>query len=276
MRRAVVICLVAAAGATAIAQQAGSPDGRALVAREQAGNARFVVETRVARGAPYSADAISEFVQVLSDGNRIVRKTTTRLIRDGEGRTRRETIGAGGAVENVVITDPVSGNNFVLDVASRTAMRGNGAFAVMAGARGGRGSANTAIRVMQAGGATWSATAPDSAVEVTDLAKIVAARGGRGEGQTSREDLGEQTIEGVTATGSRTTTTIPAGQVGNEQPITIVSEQWYSNELQMLILTKHNDPRVGETIYRVTNITRSEPDQSLFQVPSDYTVRSPQ
>jgi hypothetical protein len=271
-----VICLVAAAGATAIAQQAGSPDGRALVAREQAGNARFVVETRVTRGAPYSADAVSEFVQVLSDGNRIVRKTTTRLVRDSEGRTRRETIGANGAVENVVITDPVSGNNFVLDPANRSAMRGNGAFAVMAGARGGRGSANTAITVTQAGGATWTATARDSAVEVTDPAKIVAARGGRGEGQTSREDLGEQTIEGVTATGSRTTTTIAAGAVGNEQPIMIVSEQWYSSELQMLILTKHNDPRVGETIYRVTNIARSEPDQSLFQMPADYTVRSPQ
>ena len=286
MKRAILIGLVAAAGATPlVAQQPVDRDTLAALEvklLEQRGNARFALETRRTRGAPYTADTVTEFVQVLSDGNRIVRRTSTHLVRDSEGRTRRETIGANGAVESVVITDPVGGNNFVLDPASRTAKKG-GAFVAFntAGARGGgaggRGGANTAVTITQANGGTWTSTArAEVEASVADLAKVVAARGGRGEGNATREDLGDQTIEGVTARGTRTTTSIAAGAVGNEQPIVIVSEQWYSSELQMLILTKHNDPRVGETVFRVTNISRSEPDQSLFQVPPDYTIHSPE
>ena len=86
--------------------------------------------------------------------------------------------------------------------------------------------------------------------------------------ETTKEDLGQQTIEGVTATGTRTTTVIPAGAIGNEQPIRIVSEEWTSPELQVLVLTKHSDPRTGETSYRLTGVTRTEPAKSLFEVPA--------
>jgi hypothetical protein len=86
-------------------------------------------------------------------------------------------------------------------------------------------------------------------------------------GETAREDLGQQTIEGVTATGTRTTTVIPAGAIGNEQPIKIMSEEWTSSELQVLVLTKHSDPRTGETTYRLTGINRTEPAKSLFEMP---------
>jgi hypothetical protein len=85
--------------------------------------------------------------------------------------------------------------------------------------------------------------------------------------------LEQKTIEGVLVEGSKTTTVIPAGQVGNEQPITIVSEQWTSPELKVLVLTHHSDPRSGESSYRLLNIIRAEPDRSLFMVPSDYTVK---
>jgi hypothetical protein len=79
-------------------------------------------------------------------------------------------------------------------------------------------------------------------------------------------------IEGVQAEGTRTTTTIPPGQIGNERPIEIVSERWYSPELDMTVMTRHYDPRTGETLYRLTDIRREEPDPSLFQVPSDYKL----
>jgi len=68
----------------------------------------------------------------------------------------------------------------------------------------------------------------------------------------------------VIANGSRSTTTIPAGQIGNEQPIQIVSEQWVSPDLQVLVLTKHTDPRSGETTYRLNNITRVEPANTFL------------
>jgi hypothetical protein len=80
-------------------------------------------------------------------------------------------------------------------------------------------------------------------------------------------------IEGVEAQGTRTTTTIPAGQIGNELPIEIVSESWMSQQLQTLVLSKHNDPRMGETTYRLTNIQLIEPLPMLFEVPADYTIQ---
>src|SRR5262249_38587002 len=92
-------------------------------------------------------------------------------------------------------------------------------------------------------------------------------------GQRKTESLGTQTIEGVTAEGMRSTLTIPAGEIGNTLPIEIIDENWYSPELQTMVMTKHRDPRSGETTYRLTNISRSEPDRSLFEVPADYTVR---
>lgn len=86
------------------------------------------------------------------------------------------------------------------------------------------------------------------------------------------EDLGSRDIEGVQATGTRRTVTIAAGVIGNEQPIQIVSERWYAPELKTVVLARRSDPRMGDHTYRLTNILRGEPDPSLFQVPSDYTV----
>ena len=88
-----------------------------------------------------------------------------------------------------------------------------------------------------------------------------------------KEQLGKQNIEGVEAEGTRTTVTIPAGEIGNERPIEIVSERWYSPELQLVVMTRHSDPRFGETTYKLTNINRTEPAKSLFEVPSDYTIK---
>src|SRR5262245_45665642 len=86
------------------------------------------------------------------------------------------------------------------------------------------------------------------------------------------ESLGKQTIEGIEAEGARSVITIPEGRIGNDRPIEIISERWYSPELQTVVLSKHNDPRFGESVYRLTNINRAEPAQTLFEVPADYKV----
>ena len=91
-----------------------------------------------------------------------------------------------------------------------------------------------------------------------------------------KESLGSQMIEGVRADRTRTTITIPVGAIGNEQPIQIVSERWYSPELQTVVMTKRNDPRAGETVYHLTNISRTEPPHSLFEAPADYAVEDAQ
>jgi len=87
------------------------------------------------------------------------------------------------------------------------------------------------------------------------------------------EQLGWKLIEGVQAEGTRTTISIPAGQIGNDRAIEIVDEQWRSPDLQVIVFSKHSDPRFGETVYALTNISRADPPATLFQVPPDYTVR---
>jgi hypothetical protein len=85
--------------------------------------------------------------------------------------------------------------------------------------------------------------------------------------------LEHKTIDGLAVEGRSSTDTIPAGAIGNEQPITISSEEWRSTDLQVLVLTRHNDPRTGESTYRLANVVRAEPDPSLFMVPPDFTVK---
>jgi hypothetical protein len=94
-----------------------------------------------------------------------------------------------------------------------------------------------------------------------------------GHAAPEQKSLGTQTIEGVEATGTQSVVTIPAGAIGNEQPIKIVSEQWYSPALQVVVMSKRSDPRTGEMVYRLTQLDRGEPAAALFQVPSDYTIK---
>jgi hypothetical protein len=91
-------------------------------------------------------------------------------------------------------------------------------------------------------------------------------------GEVTTEDLGSQTMEGVFVTGVRTTRTIPAGQVGNEKPISIVTEVWTSPDLKTIVYSRRSDPRMGEQIFQLTSITRNEPDASLFTVPADFKI----
>ena len=90
--------------------------------------------------------------------------------------------------------------------------------------------------------------------------------------QFATEKLGAQIVEGISAEGTRTTITFPAGAMGNDRPIVVTSETWNSPELQVMLLSRNNDPRSGESIVRVTNISRTEPDPTLFRPPADYQV----
>jgi hypothetical protein len=86
------------------------------------------------------------------------------------------------------------------------------------------------------------------------------------------EQLGAKTIEGISATGTKRTTSIPAGTFGNDKDLVITRETWYSPDLKLVIESTQTDPRFGETTYSLTNIQRSEPDPTLFQVPAGYKV----
>jgi len=302
MRKMALIALMFASVAGAGGAQAPreATPSQLDAAKLEAARSTLSVQSRITTGAPYSAEAVTESTQALSDGNRIATKTVARIYRDGEGRTRREQVDVEtGAVRTVTISDPVAGVSYTLDVVNRVATR-MGAVMATAGGGGFRGA------VPGARGAAVARTPEGSGTPAADLEKMkraveemqarsvapareipspataaplpagVGGAGGRGRGplgETTREELAVQMIEGVQATGTRSTTVIPAGAVGNLQPIKIVSEQWMSPDLKVLVMTKHNDPRTGETTYRLTSIVRAEPDRSLFGVPPDYTVR---
>ena len=95
----------------------------------------------------------------------------------------------------------------------------------------------------------------------------------KGADAKNEESLGQKLIDGVLADGKRVTTVLPAGSIGNQQPITVLSEQWFAPDLEILVMTKHSDPRTGETTYSLSNITRGEPAAGLFDVPADYTIQ---
>jgi len=76
----------------------------------------------------------------------------------------------------------------------------------------------------------------------------------------------------LTVTGHKSAATVPTGLVGNDRPMEIIDEQWKSEELHLLVLSKHHDPQTGDVEYRLTNVSRAEPPSHLFTVPSDYTV----
>jgi hypothetical protein len=228
-------------------------------------------------GAPFTADATTEFTQTLPDGNRIEQRFSTSIARDGRGRTRREqqmalvgpltvlrlttgpnaAAGAGGrgrgvwtsaAPSNepqryVVITDPVEHVSYTLYEQTKEALR------------------SSALIMQKEALNTVS----------TNLKRAEAERAGAARGPVV-EQLGTRQIEGVSATGVRTTNIIPAGEIGNLSPINLVTERWFSNELGTAVLITRSDPRSGETAYRLTNIVRAEPPPDLFTVPSDYKV----
>ena len=198
---------------------------------------------QVVKGSPYSAEISTELTQTLPDGNRIHQVTSERVYRDSEGRTRREPSLSGvglaapgaGSAQLVFIDDPLAGASYALDVASHTVTK-----------------------------MSWREPPPGGSRRQPLLRSSDPNR--------KVESLGRQTINGLLAEGTRITQTIPAGQIGNALPIQVVTERWYSPDLQTVILQKRSDPRAGESVSQWTNISRAEPSASLFVVPQDYTL----
>ena len=219
-------------------------------------------------GAPYSAEETTEHVQMLADGTHITQTNMqSKLYRDSEGRTRIErTILPNGQATGAMlpsfieITDPVAGYHYMLDERNRTVRRTTWKQPVFSG-------------LNKTNAAFLGAIPSKTAVIITPPKGAVPAdASGRPHPEIARESLGIQNIEGVQATGTRTTITYPEGSFGNDRPITTTAESWTSPELKTTVLSTSSDPRYGDTTTRLTNIVRAEPDPSLFQAPDDYTV----
>jgi hypothetical protein len=351
----IISCLLTAGSLNSFAQEKGPrPEGAKPPAKAPTEGTFKVLGSIIAvgkdvKGAPFSATAVTETIQRLSDGNQIIRKNESKLCRDSEGRFRMEqtleTIGKwtaeGEAQQSIFIYDPVAGLSYSLDPRTHTAHKNvtapkrpvklpegetapkipvkrpemarsepfmiNGQTVTQAEFEAYRekfvkplplpsegpkpvpvkegfsietladGTKTFKINGQPVTQAEFEAEAEKSGKKPRPLAVEgrkpgTVKEGANADGRRKTESLGKQMIEGVEVEHTRTTLTIPAGEIGNTLPIEVVDETWYSHELQIIVMTKHRDPRSGETAYQLTNINRSEPARSLFEVPADYTV----
>jgi hypothetical protein len=235
-----------------------------------------MMEAAPVKGAPFCATLTTEHTQVFADGNRIHSADDSTLCRDSAGRTRREAgLNLLGAMPQksppklTTIVDPVAGVRYVLNADEKIAHKMP--IPPLPGSAPGAGPVTGQIGYVAKGGvgdpAAYATGGGSSNV-------FFYRRVGQdsGEPAPTTESLGDQTIGGIHATGTRVTTTIPSGSMGNEQPILVTSESWYSLELKATVMTKHSDPWAGELKTQFTNVNTSEPDRSLFMIPSDYKV----
>lgn len=281
LNRSVLIALGLMVGGILAAQEPPppplTPDGpktATIAIRVLGGGMEF--NDKLVTGAPFSAQATTVTDQTLADGNHIHHQNNATLYRDSQGRTRRETTLAGlgpwSAAEAetktvVMINDPAAGVHYMLHPDEHKAIQmplpppGTGPSKAVAG------KAVVQDKVFF----TASVPPPPPGAPGGDV-HLFYQRFGDEEQKGQSESLGSQVIEGIKVEGTRITSIIPAGTIGNDQPIQIVTERWYSPELQMVVMSKRTDPRVGETTFQLSNISRAEPAVTLFQVPADYTL----
>lgn len=253
MRRIAILAFVVLSSGLVFAQEPPGPPPGPPPGGPPGFGRRAMIETefgigghpwKVVTGAPYSADVSNSLLQTLADGNTIQRTTAGKVARDSQGRMYlQETITEGplardGPTTLTFITDPVAGYIYELNAKTKVANR----------------------RPFRTPGANGKRPLNPEHPPKRDSADVVTS------------DLGTQNIGGVNAQGKSITHTIPAGAIGNAQPIISKSEVWYSPDLQIVVLSRRNDPRIGDSTYTLTNISRTAPDVSLFQVPSDYAV----
>jgi hypothetical protein len=233
---------------------------------------RVPLESKAVKDAPYSADVVTDHTQTLADGNRIVEHSTARVFRDKDGRVRREEDHGSGGL-SVSIVDPVAGVSYSLDPDQRIAWKTPTPDIMMR--LNEKVLAEVQARKVPDGQPRLPEVSllPNTITVDVSAGRVEMRRSSGGAEQRSDEQLPGRNIEGVSAVGHRTTTTIPAGAIGNDLPIVVTSEEWTSPDLQALVLTERKDPRNGDSTYRLLNISRSEPDASLFQVPPDYTIK---
>jgi hypothetical protein len=264
----------------------------------------------VVKGNPYSAREVREFKQTLGDGTVISRQSTRLLARDREGRLRQELRQPDGTAR-VYINDPVAREVLILDPQKRIACRAdfdkkaiNDCFNQT---RGDWKPLGFAFNIGKNGVGMMNAN-DDLVVEVSphaqiiDLTREIKKRSGQSDGsmvppvppvppvpalpslsalkgmpgsehaQVTREKKTKQPYEGLLVDTDRTVETIAAGVIGNNKPIESIHERYYSPEFNMNVYVRRSDPRNGESVYRMVDVKRTEPDGSVFRVPSGYTL----
>ena len=226
----------------------------------------------VTKGAPFTAQRTEESTQTLGDGTHINHKSSISYARDSAGRTRREDD------EWITIYDPVANVSYRLNKKSHTGSK----VELVRGWNLDRQKIEQEqmeADLVKLKAESEKVLAETKAQQGNSIMITNDGPGGRVYSfmkPGTEESLGSQVVNGVMADGTRETTTIPAGDFGNDRPITSVTESWYSPELHLTVLYKRTDPREGDVTTQYTGIKRAEPDPSVFQVPAGYILNQNQ
>jgi hypothetical protein len=266
---------------------------------------------RPVKNLPYSAQVVRERSQNLADGNQInVRRGPMAYYRDSAGRTRQEIVNDKGELQTVTIDDPAAGVKWVLKPGERVAikldrhrpvnaeevrarveqMRKDGTLPSIERRTTADGKEEVIVkRVVR--------TDPEARQHVQEDVRIQVPRAFAENGAAMRDmqmrvaplasafddakwsskattkELGTRDFGGIKAEGKVRSYEIPAGAIGNRNPIVVSDETWTAPDLQVTVYTKHSDPRSGDVVFRLENVKREEPAAALFTVPADYTVR---
>jgi hypothetical protein len=256
----------------------------------------------VVAGAPYSALAVTESQQTLGDGTHIRTRSTYRIHRDSAGRVAREEPARGSGVYQIVsIFDPVAGVTYTIDWAKQAAQEiplkiGMRSERLTQAEREVQGYERTLVQLRQQYKDSYPTVQTtlglleaarrkrDDILKEENAAKTIEMFGGKKPGGDSVaavyfmdngrriETLAPQIIEGLKVEGTRSTSAIAAGAIGNDRPIESVFERWYSPDLRVEVLTRRHDPRVGDVTVRLTEVQQSEPAAYLFQVPPGIRI----
>jgi hypothetical protein len=274
MKTVLMMALAAATLGAAAAQDTQTVEERTVIKRmlseAEVLGAKGGFLGAAVKGSPYSGEEITEFTQVLADGTHIHTESQTKVYRDSQGRVRRET------PEAVTIWDPVANASYFLNQKDQTYRQMPLAVEYFTTRVSKDGAVGVAMRVgngaSEAGGVMVSAAPPPPLPPPPGGGQVFFAQRLRrtGSSDTPPKSLGRQTIEGLAADGTQQVDTIETGAIGNDRPIQITAERWFSPDLQTVVLTKHNDPRTGEEVFRLTNVSRGEPPANLFSVPAGY------
>lgn len=243
--------LVAAAALRGQAVPAAFQQAGSLAAPGYKPEGEWLWQSQWISGKPYSATVSTHTLQTFANGTRVERTETELVYRDALGRTRHETNGG----RSITIIDPVAGVEYRYSVPVDPSRAGKKGYS--------KRDLDTSTLTMQT-------RAPDrSPLEIaTEMAKTMF--------RAAVDNLGSRTINGVAAQGVRVTTTIPAGTIGNDRDLPVVTERWIATDLQVVVKSVYSDERFGTTTYELTNIVRTPPDAALFQVPAGYPLRESQ
>lgn len=201
------------------------------------------VEVLPIPGKPFSAKSSTQWIRTLEDGSTVRLRLEARIARDSQGRVYRErhhfvpeNSSGPSPLHEIHIYDPVD----------RTQMLCNGR--------------TYRCILSEYRPRTFFETAPEG-------------ESNGGARNLTRERLGTDTIDGIFVTGTRETVTVSPGAAGNERPLVSTREFWYSDELQTNLAVTRVDPETGTQIIRLSDVSRTEPDTHLWEVPIGFTVR---